>query len=154
GQRRQPARTRGRPRRAGQRVWPVRHAPGLLGVARRFHLAAGLRRPPRPGGWQPPAGLSRSGPGPERCWRLRGDQALRPAFGPPARGNPGQPRIPLREEPAMNIRPAFLPLALGLVLGVAAGHLPATAAAAPATSATALPGDSLYQLQATLTDQH
>ena len=54
----------------------------------------------------------------------------------------------------MNIRPAFLPLALGLVLGVAAGHLPATAAAAPATTAAALPGDSLYQLQATLTDQH
>lgn len=51
----------------------------------------------------------------------------------------------------MNIRLNSLPLALGLVLGVAAGHLPATAATA---AAAALPGDSVYQLQATLTDQH
>ena len=55
----------------------------------------------------------------------------------------------------MNIRLNYLPLALGLALGVAIGPLPATADAAPAAAtAEALPGDSVYQLQAALTDQH
>ena len=52
----------------------------------------------------------------------------------------------------MNIRFNRLPLAMGLaglVLGLAAGPL----AAATAAGAD-LPGDSVYQLQATLTDQH
>jgi protein SCO1/2 len=53
----------------------------------------------------------------------------------------------------MNVPFDRLLLALGLALGLLAGHPPpATAAEAP-VAAPALPGDSLYHLQAGLTDQ-
>lgn len=45
-------------------------------------------------------------------------------------------------------------LALGLALGMLGGHAPSAAAAEASVAAPALPGDSLYHLQAGLTDQH
>jgi protein SCO1/2 len=55
--------------------------------------------------------------------------------------------------------PLPLGLALGLAMGVLAGRAPAADAVQPlpvaaAATAQALPGDSLYHLQAALTDQH
>ncbi len=54
----------------------------------------------------------------------------------------------------MNLPLDRLLLALGLALGVLAGHAPPAAAADASVAAPALPGDSLYHLQADLTDQH
>ena len=51
------------------------------------------------------------------------------------------------------MKSAILPLLFGI--GLALGQVPAAIAAdAPAAAATALPGASLYHLQAGLTDQH
>ena len=56
----------------------------------------------------------------------------------------------------MNPRLDPLLLAIALAVGTVSGHVPAaTATDMPAAaSAVALPGDSLYHLQASLTDQH
>ena len=55
----------------------------------------------------------------------------------------------------MNFPLDLLLLALALATGAFDGHVPAThAAEPPAAAASALPGDSLYHVQAALVDQH
>lgn len=55
----------------------------------------------------------------------------------------------------MNFPLDLLLLALALATGAFAGHVPAAhAAEPPAVTASALPGDSLYHVQAALVDQH
>lgn len=56
----------------------------------------------------------------------------------------------------MNIRPDSLPLVLALAVasGLAAGPMTARATETSAAATAPLPGDSVYQLQAALTDQH
>src|SRR5690606_26064135 len=105
-----------------------------------------------------PAVLRRLGHGLQRSGRLRRGQALRPAVGPYARCHPRQPGLPLREEPAMKHRINPLRTALGLALALSVcGPLPVALAAlaGPGSQVVeSLPGDSLYQVQAALTDQH